>query len=252
NTSATVQIEVMDNDPPIVGPDRSHELGEDRFVLEVNASDNMGVIEVWVVYQIDETTPLNVTMDPLTVDDGGNGTYGNVVVTVPLDRQVTIDYTLYAIDAAGRVKSLEGTYVKFDMEFPVFGEDGVNGEPVKGWELEFWVEVTDNHGVDDVRLEYWFGDGSHEDVGMEDMITTWNLTITLPRHPGGDLKYMFRATDLRGNWNNTVMRTLALINKVPEISESPLWEITEGQKDELDLSPYIEDLNDLRIDLSLS
>jgi len=48
------------------------------------------------------------------------------------------------------------------------------------------------------------------------------------------------------------MRTVALINKVPEISESPLWEVTEGQKDELDLSPYIEDPNDMRIDLSLS
>ncbi|MCK5253207.1 MAG: hypothetical protein KAQ96_09660, partial [Thermoplasmata archaeon] len=252
NSTSSVQIEAMDDDPPTVGPDRSHELGEDKFVLEVNASDNVGVVEVWVMYQIDDGTPLNISMDALSVDGRGNGTYGNVEVILPLDQQVRIDYDLYAMDAAGNTRSIAGTYVNYDREFPEFGDDGVNGEPVKGWDIELWVEVTDNLDVENVRLEYWFGDGSHENVAMEDLVSTWNLTIDLPRHPDGDLNYMFRAVDIKGNWNNTEMRTIALINKVPGISESPQWEVTEEEVDVLDLEPYIVDPNDLKIDLSLS
>ncbi len=252
NVTSTVQIEAVDDDPPIVGPDRSHAMGEDKFVLEVNASDNVGVVEVWVMYQIDDGTPLNISMDALSVDGRGNGTYGNVEVMLPLDQQVRIDYDLYAMDAAGNTRSIAGTYVNYDREFPEFGDDGVNGEPVKGWDIELWVEVTDNLGVKNVRLEYWFGDGGHENESMVNLVTTWNLTIDLPRHPDGDLNYRFRAVDVKNNWNNTEMRTIALVNKVPDISESPLWEVTEGQEDVLDLEPYIVDPNDLKIDLSLS
>ncbi|MCK4970688.1 MAG: hypothetical protein KAS77_09180, partial [Thermoplasmata archaeon] len=252
NVTSTVQIEAVDDDPPVVGPDLSHAMGEDKFVLEVNASDNVGVVEVWVMYQIDDGTPLNRSMDALSVDGRGNGTYGNVEVTLPLDQQVRIDYDLYAMDAAGNTRSIAGTYVNYDREFPEFGDDGASGEPVKGWDIELWVEVTDNLGVDDVRLEYWFGDGGHENESMVNLVTTWNLTIDLPRHPDGDLNYRFRAVDVKNNWNNTEMRTIALVNKVPDISESPLWEVTEGQEDVLDLEPYIVDPNDLKIDLSLS
>jgi len=252
NATSTVQIEAMDDNPPTVGPDRSHAMGDDKFILEVNASDNVGVVDVWVVYQFDEMVPLNVSMDPLSIDGTGNGTYGNVEVTIPTDQQVTLDYLLYAMDAAGNVKSLHGTYVNYDLVFPEFGDDGSNGEPVKGWEIELWVEVTDNLEVHNVLLEYWFGDGDHENVSMVDMVTTWNLTIDLPRHPDGDLSYRFLAVDIKGNWNNTEERLISLINKVPDISESPLWEVTEEQVDMLDLEPYLVDPNDLKIDLSLT
>ncbi len=252
NSTSAVQIEAIDDDPPTVGPDRSHALGEDKFIIEVNVSDNVGVVDVWVVYQIEEMVPLNMSMDALSVDGWGNGTYGNVEVAVPTDQQISIDYLLYAMDAAGNIKSLHGTYVNYDHEFPEFGDDGASGEPVKGWDIELWVEVTDNLGVEFVRLEYWFGDGSHENISMVDLVSTWNITIDLPRHPDGDLNYRFRAMDIKRNWNNTEMRTIALINKAPDISESPLWEVTEGQEDVLDLEPYIVDTNDLKIDLSLS
>ena len=252
NSTATVQIEVLDDDPPIVGPDGSHPLGDDKFVFEVNASDNVGVVDVWVVYQFEEMVPLNVSMDALSVDGTGNGTYGNVEVTIPTDQQVALDYTLYAKDTAGNVRSLDGTYINYDFELPEFGDAGSNGEPVKGWDIELWVEVTDNLDVDNVRLEYWFGSGSHENVMMVDLVSSWNLTIQLPRHPDGDLMYMFHAVDIKGNWNNTGTWTLGLINMVPTIGESPLWEVTEEQEDVLDLEPYIGDPNDLKIDLSLS
>jgi len=252
NSTSTVQIEAMDDDPPTVGPDGSHPLGDDKFVFEVNVSDNVGVVDVWVVYQFDEMVPLNVSMDPITIDGRGNGTYGNEEVSVPIDQQVAIYYTLYAIDGAGNIRSLDGSYVNFDYEFPEFGDEGMNGEPVKGWNIELWVEVTDNIEVEDVRLEYWFGSGSHENVSMVDLVSTWNLTIELPRHPDGDLMYRFHAVDIKGNWNNTEIWTVGLINKVPDISASPLWEVTEGQMDVLDLEPYLVDLNDLRVDLSLS
>ncbi|MCK5251851.1 MAG: hypothetical protein KAQ96_02835, partial [Thermoplasmata archaeon] len=186
------------------------------------------------------------------VEANGNGTYGNIEVTVNPDEQVRIDYTIGTTDAAGHIVTLQNVYGNIDYELPEFGEDGTWGEPVKGWQFAVWVEVWDNLGLEDVRVEYRYGDGDGEDVTMVDEGDRYNLTIDLPRWPGGDLYYSFHAVDIKGNWNSTIERSVVLVNKVPVISDAPLWEVTEGKVEVLDLEHYLSDANDDVSDLTLS
>ncbi len=236
-----------------MGPDGSHAVGEDRFVFEVNASDNVGVDEVWVVYTFSGESPVNTTLDAISVDAGGNGTYGNLEVAVPLDKQVRIDYELWAKDAAGKARFIQGTFINMDVDLPEFGANGTWGEPVKGWDIALWVEAWDNMGLGKVTVEYWFGDGTHETKAMVDEgDDTFNITVHLPRTPDGDLNYVFRAADMNGNHNNTPQLTLALVNLAPQVSGPEVWEVTEGSIDVLDMAPYLSDGNDPQASLSMS
>lgn len=253
NRTSVVDIDVTDDDPPTVGPDGSHAVGEDWFAFEVNASDNVGVDEVWVVYQFQGQSSVNTTLDATSVDAGGNGTYGNLEVAVPIDQQVRIDYKLWAKDAAGKARFIKGTFIRVDLDPPEFGANGTWGEPVKGWDIALWVEVWDNMALGKVTVEYWFGDGTHETVAMVgEGDDKFNITVHLPRTPDGDLNYVFRAVDVKGNHNNTPQRTLALVNVAPRISGPEVWEVTEGSVGVLDMAPYLTDGNDPHASLSMS
>ncbi|NIP34788.1 MAG: hypothetical protein GWN18_07570, partial [Thermoplasmata archaeon] len=139
NVSEVVDLNVTDNDAPMIGPDGSHPVGDDRFDFKVNVTDNIGVDLVWVVYAFEGEAPSNITMTPLEVDSGGNGTYGNVAVGIPLDRQVKLEYFLGARDVNGFVRILSGEYENVDDILPEFGANGSAGEPVKGKSIMVWV-----------------------------------------------------------------------------------------------------------------
>lgn len=251
NFSAYTEVNVRDNDGPVVGPDMSVPVGEDRFDFVVNVTDNIGVDMVWVVYSFVGESPSNVTMTPVDVVDG-NGTYGNVGVAIPLDRQVELDYTIGAVDVNGFVTKLYGSYENLDSEMPTFGAFGSVGEAVKGLSIDVWVEAFDNFGVDAVDIEYRFGDGAPKVDTMVLMGSTYNYTIHIPRYPVGNLTYFFNASDVKGNWNVTQVFEVEPVNLAPEVGTVPVWEITEAENDMFDLQGYLSDGNDQVTELVLS
>ncbi|UCC92712.1 MAG: hypothetical protein JSW25_08620 [Thermoplasmata archaeon] len=245
NFSEVVDISVSDNDGPVLDPDNSHAVGDERFDFEVNVTDNIGVEMVWVLYNFVGEPPVNVTMTPQVVDDGGNGSYGNVGVGIPLDKQVNLRYFLGAIDVNGFATIIEGEYQNVDNIIPTLGENGTIGEPVKGHSIDVWVTATDNFGVADVRIEYWFGTAAVKNDSMEADGGNYSFTIHIPRNPAGDLMYSFHATDIKGNWNHSMVYTVVPYNLAPEVAEVDLWEITEEENEVLDLAPYMSDGNDV-------
>jgi len=251
NFSAYVEVNVRDNDGPGVGPDWSSAIGEDRFDFSVNVTDNIGVDMVWVVYAFEGETPVNATMAPVTVDDGGNGTYGNVGLAIPIDRQVQLDYAIGAIDINGFVTKMFGQYENLDSEMPTFGANGSAGEPVKGHSIDVWIEAADNFGVNDVRINYGFGSATPKNDSMGIEGSNYTYTIHIPRQPAGDLVYSFHAVDVKGNWNRTIEWTVVPYNVAPVVGEMTPWEITEETNDVMDLQPFLSDVNDLVTSLTI-
>lgn len=249
--SSVFQVNVTDNDPPTIVEDLSGAVGEDRFDFGVNVSDNIGVQVVWVEYFFKGEASSNVTMTPVDVV-AGNGTYGNVGVEIPQDRQVELTYILGVMDGKGHVTTIMDKYENLDLERPTLGEEAVWGEPIKGKSMAVTVEAADNFGVAEVYIVYAFGDAAAKNDTMDDEGGVFNYTIHIPRWPAGDLAYSFHAVDLKGNWNSTTNRTVALVNLVPDISRSPTWNITEGDTAILDLAPYLVDGNDAVTDLTLT
>ncbi|MCK5253694.1 MAG: hypothetical protein KAQ96_12130, partial [Thermoplasmata archaeon] len=251
NVSKRVNLEIIDNDAPVVGPDGSAAVGEERYDFLVNVTDNIGVDSVWVEYFFLGEASFNITMVPIIVDDGGNGTYGNVVVPIPLDRQVYLDYVIGAIDLRGYVSILEGEYENVDSERPFFGANGSTDEPIKGKSIGVYIEADDNFGINEVDVEYWFGTAAPRNDTMTDMGDTFNFTIHIPRNPTGDLFYRFHAVDMKGNWNSTIEWTLTPYNVAPQIGDMPPWEITESENEVLDLQTFLIDVNDPVTSLTL-
>jgi hypothetical protein len=243
NVTDAVDITVTDNDGPLVGPDNSHPVGDDRFDFEVNVTDNIAVELVWVVYAFAGEAPSNVTLTPVDVVDG-NGSYGNVGVAIPLDKQVKLDYFLGARDVNGIVTVISGEYENVDEIFPTFGTNGSMGEPVKGHSIDVWVEAADNFGVHDVRIIYWFGTADPKNDTMTDESGNYSFNIHIPRDPAGDLQYSFHAVDLKGNWNHSIVYTVVPYNLAPMVGTVTPWEIEEEANEVFDLQPFLSDDND--------
>lgn len=251
NVSTRVDVEVFDNDAPVVGPDSSAAVGEDRYDFQVNVTDNIGVDSVWVEYFFLGEASFNITMAPVSVDGGGNGTYGNVVVPIPMDRQVYLDYVIGAIDLGGSVGILEGEYENVDSERPFFGANGSMGEPIKGKSIDVYIEADDNFGINEVHVEYWFGTGAPKNDTMTDMGDTFAYTIHIPRDLTGDLFYKFLAVDMKGNWNSSQEWTMTPYNVAPQVGDMSPWEITEGENEVLDMQAFLFDDNDPVTSLTL-
>jgi hypothetical protein len=252
NFSEAIDITVSDNDGPVLDPDNSHPVGDDRFDFEVNVTDNIGVDIVWVVYAFAGEAPSNVTMTPEVVDGGGNGSYGNVGVAIPLDKQVILDYFIGARDVNGFVTVIEGEYINVDNIFPTFGNNGSIGEPVKGHSIDVWVEAADNFGIADVRIEYWFGTAAVKNDTMDDTGGNFTFTIHIPRDPAGDLQYSFHAADIKGNWNHSMVYTVVPYNLAPQVSDVTPWELTEEANEDFDVTPFLSDDNDVVTSLVLT
>jgi hypothetical protein len=252
NFSEVVDITVSDNDGPVLDPDSSHAVGDDRFDFEVNVTDNIGVDLVWVLYNFAGEAPVNVTMTPQNVDDGGNGSYGNVGVAIPLDKQVKLDYFIGAMDINGFVTLIEGEYENVDNIIPTLGDSGSSGEPVKGHSIDVWIQADDNFGIDEVRIEYWFGAAAVKNDSMAEEGGNFTFTIHIPRAPAGDLMYSFHATDIKGNWNHSMVFTVVPYNLFPQVTGVTPWEMTEEENEVFDLQPFMSDGNDAITSLELT
>lgn len=87
-----------------------------------------------------------------------------------------------------------------DLEAPVFGSDltpvgGTTGEP-----FQFQVEVADGLGLEEVTVEYWWGEQvTLTQRSLSPGPTGWSVTVNLADDWAGDLNYQFTARDLVGN-----------------------------------------------------
>jgi hypothetical protein len=245
-STVEVRVPVTDNDPPEVIKDYSGKYGSvDTYSFEVNVRDNIGVEDIRVVYQVTGQALMNETMGDLSISFTGNGTYANVSVTLPLEGVVILTYHFEILDPSGNWGRSPDVVKDFsDSVAPTFGEDLTPIIMTKGLEVTFSIEVEDNIGVEEVKVEYWYGTGLHENATMTASNGIYNLTIALPRDPTGVLHYMFWARDAMDNWAATEEVLVVPRNTPPVIAPIPVWNITERDRAELDLEAYISDAND--------
>jgi len=243
----TRNITVVDNDGPVFIQDMTPSSGTtgDDLSVAVSVSDNLGVAGVTVTYWFgDEGAKNTVALQ------NENGIIWVYTIPIPADMIENLNYQVIAFDASGNENSTQGRSVQIhDNDAPVIGADLTSETIVKGLIHTFEVEVDDNLGVASVHLEYWFGDGDHVNVSSAGESHLFEMNI--PRHPNGDVHYIFSASDGAGNWALTEVVTRAPINMPPEMAEIPTWSITEEQESTLDLEPYMSDGNDELTNLSV-
>ncbi len=194
NATGGTVITVTDNDAPASltdTSDTSATTGE-TFTFEVDASDNIGIHEVHVVYWFGTGSPTNSTMS-------GTGPY-NLDITIPSNSLDTLHYYFTISDEAGNwlVGTQEDITIT-DDEAATVSNEASDGSGKVGKAFRFQIDVSDNIGVSQVRVAYWFGDDESQKEFLELSETdgTYSGSITLDQ--SGTLHYYFEVDDIAGN-----------------------------------------------------
>jgi hypothetical protein len=238
-----VNVTVNDITPPEILEDLSDAIATtgDHYTARIRVQDNIGV---------DLVTSGEHRWTAVDVDEHGNGVYK--FETTIFDDIVGPFYIHVTLrDVSGN----EHTYVVntpdiVDNDLPRFSNYLTNKTAVKGIFFHFYTKVTDN--VDpyntSVYVEYSIGHGSLQNSSMERMGAFDELTcshaIIVPRDAEGTITFRYVAVDATGNTNATEEIRAPIVNVAPEVAELPVWNVTESEDAEFDLTPYVSDLND--------
>jgi len=106
-----------------------------------------------------------------------------------------------------------------DLEKPTI-TDNSPASATTGDPYIFNATVTDNVNVDKVFVEYWFGEGEHQNVSMTRVGTTdyYEKEITIPSD-SPVLHYFISANDTSNNWNKTSTKDVTVSdNDKPQIT----------------------------------
>lgn len=234
NSTEWRTITIADNDPPEVVEDLSDATATtgDVFHARIRVHDNIGVASV---NSTDFWTPVDV-------DEDGNGLYAFEIPIEP-DYIGRFYLGITVTDTSGNEGYFELTSREVvDNDPPTILHDSEVTSSLKGLPISLEIEATDNIGVEEMYIEYWFGAGSVKKVTLD--IDARSSTIEIPRHPDGNLHYYFKAIDEAGNSVTTPEMSIRLRNEAPQIDDLPTWEVQEGTDSEYDLVPYVTDPND--------
>ncbi len=135
-------------------------------------------------------------------------------------------------DAGNRAKDDNNSeYYRFNTTLsdttPPNIADATTGTPTTGEQFTLKANVTDNEGVDSVKIVYWFS-GREEQDTLSKGGENWTVTIEIQDN-ATDLHYRFNASDVNGNWANSEEYTLQVEdNDAPTIADMTPKTATTG------------------------
>jgi hypothetical protein len=220
NMTGSVNISVIDNDAPTIGTDGSDlsAYTGDEFLFKVRTIDNIGLENVKVEYRINDGGHLIVNC---THQGDDNWT---VVVVLPMNIIGKLEYSFIAEDTSGNQNTtIAVNRTIFDNDEPLMIEDLSDTEAFTGEKFDLLVNATDNIGVVEVIVEYWFQDQTHENISLMSLgDDLWSGNISIPSNSTDPIHYIvwiFDAADLFNRTNEEVVDISDII--IPVLVEYP-------------------------------
>ncbi|MGA1793888.1 MAG: hypothetical protein ACMUHM_08055 [Thermoplasmatota archaeon] len=204
-------VSVTDNDAPVFGSDASPTSATtgDPYVFSIYVTDNIAIQTITVEYWFGSGTHINTTMT-------GTGPY-SYQISVPGNSTDTLHYLFHAGDTSGIWSStLRKDVAVSDNDLPVLSGDNTPSQVIMGSSLTFSINASDNVLVQVVRVEYWFGSGSHTNVSMSGS-GPYTHNISIPSGSVSTLYYFFSARDPSGNWASTTTSAVSVRDGVPPV-----------------------------------
>ncbi|MCK5774297.1 MAG: hypothetical protein KAH57_10960, partial [Thermoplasmata archaeon] len=125
-------------------------------------------------------------------------------ITIPYGSLEPLQYRFHSNDTAGNwANSSQSNVTVYDNDGPTFGSDYTWAYCLTGDPIQFTIIARDNIKMDRMFLEYWFGDGAHQNVSMAGNVT-YTYQLTVPPDSLDDLHYIFHCNDTSDNWNRTI------------------------------------------------
>ncbi|MCK4969100.1 MAG: right-handed parallel beta-helix repeat-containing protein, partial [Thermoplasmata archaeon] len=231
NWNRTVQrnVTVVDNDIPTIDVSQmaNSTTTGDSFEFMVEVLDNIAIEHVWVEYWYNGT--------PVTVVDLFDFGTHLWKTTITIDHKVIpMHYIAYVNDTSGNSNmSVSMNVTILDNDAPSitwwsnvnFLETGGTGH--------FAVKASDNIGVTEVEMEYWFDEGPYQTIVMaEGEPGTWEHEIDVPIDSLDALNYRYHVRDAAGNARSSsvwVVRIRDLIGPTILADDSESFAVAGGQ-----------------------
>jgi C1A family cysteine protease len=206
NVTAIFGLGVLDNDEPILSNDgtSTETTTGETATFSIEVTDNIEVNNVWVEYWYGDGTHEQISM----TEGAGDVWEGTITVIDTLDN---LHYIFHADDPSGNHNSVPvGEIIISDDDKPLLDKDGTQTVGTTGEELILAIEVTDNIEVHSVWVEYWYGDGTHEQINLVNTEgDIWECTITLMDTLEA-FHYIFSANDTSDNRDGTAQRSVVM------------------------------------------
>ena len=214
NATTMASVTVLDTVDPWFGMDStpSEATTGDPHAFSVVAYDNIAIGQAWVEYWYGEGPHHEQDMTD------GNGLTWSVGLVVK-DTLLPLSYVIHVEDTSGN-HNVSGmrTVTVVDDDQPIVMEDGSPTETTTGVSYLFALSVTDNLGIDSVKVTYRY-DGGEPVVGTMEATSadangngTYHLLIQVPAGSTDPLIYTFLVEDTSGNSNATGERTVPVLD----------------------------------------
>jgi hypothetical protein len=210
DTLITVTITV-DNEPPdyewILHPDAG--TTGDSLLVSLLATDNIGI------------TYFKISIDGTLYDLVKDGNYYNYTINIPSDNTASITYFVVFNDSANNPNTAVDTIITVTDNDPgTISNDQSDDTGKEGEEITFQIDASDNIGVSQVRVAYWFGDDESQKKFLT--LTEDNGTYSGSFTPdeSGTLNYYFEVTDAAGNVHEGTQASVQITSEPKEEEEA--------------------------------
>lgn len=182
-----------------------------ELLFNVSINPEKEVNSVQVEYW---NNPENSSSSSMSTIDGENFTY---IFKIP-GNWTTLYYRFIINFTQGfTVETLNNSIILMDRIKPFFANDTTPTSGSTGDPFHFSLYLYDNWNVNNVTVEYWFGNGTHHNISMENN-GVYERSIEIPEDSLDIMHYIYHANDTSGNWNDTDEKAVLIIdNDLPVV-----------------------------------
>jgi len=180
----------------------------DSLLVSLLATDNIGI------------TYYKISVDGTLYDLVKDGDYYNYTINIPTDSLASITYFVVFNDNANNPNTAVDTVITVTDNDPgTISNPASDTSGQKGKEFHFQIDASDNIGISEVKVWYWFGDDDSQKKSL--ILEESNGTYSGSFNPdeSGTLHYYFEVTDEDGNTFDSTENTIDIASE-PEEEEA--------------------------------
>lgn len=230
NYTSESNVMIIDNDIPIFIKDKTfgNPTTGDSYEFSVEVTDNIEVSNVRVEYWFGTESHNNESM----IKDTDDEDEWHLAISVPHTSK-NLYYFYYMNDSFSNWNFTSQKEVKvLDNDKPTFKNESSPIRATTGESIMIEIEVSDNIGVFNLTLEYWFGSGNHNTVPLTVDGIKYSYKVKMPSKSLVGLNYFFESYDTSDNSNKTQVNIVVVSdNDPPEFLDVIKDENTETGSD---------------------
>jgi hypothetical protein len=150
----------------------------------------------------------------------------SLTISIPSNSTSTLHYIFHAKDKYGnRNQTPQKNVTVQDDDNPKIWSDSTPSFGTTGDSIVFSINVTDNIEVKNVFVEYWQGNGAHNNITMMGSSNSYSVSVNLPSDSTSNISYFFSASDSSGKWARSQESSITVLD-----DEIPILGIDSTQK----------------------